>query len=161
MCIECGFDSSTDLERNHTLATVGEVLAVSKRREQFQAERENLFICPECHGCYFKVNSADQTLICGSCATIIPVKLTFPFPKEFSSPSIATDTDLVTSGSCGDNIVWKLYESGLMVVSGEGPMADYKAGNPDEWAKYQLEIKCIQVKKGVTSILYRLRIRME
>ena len=167
VCIECGFDSSADLEHNHTLTTVGEVLAVSKRREQFQAERENLFICPECHGCYFKVNSADQTLICGNCATITPLKSAVQIPAkntsvspnsnqdkqvESSTPSIATDTDLVASGRCGMSVVWNLYESGLMVISGKGPMTDRKSGDPNEWADYQLAIKRIQVEKGVTSI---------
>ena len=93
VCIECSFDSSTDLEHNPTLTTVGEVVAVSKRREQFQAERENLFICPECHGCYFKVNSADQTLICGNCATIVPVKLTIQIPAKNASVSQSGNLD--------------------------------------------------------------------
>jgi outer membrane biosynthesis protein TonB len=35
---------------------------------------------------------------------------------------------IAASGTCGDNAIWELDEAGVMTVSGDGPMTDYRNG---------------------------------
>lgn len=39
---------------------------------------------------------------------------------------------VVASGECGDDLAWKLYDNGTLVISGEGDMWDYHA-EPAPW----------------------------
>ena len=56
----------------------------------------------------------------------------------------------LASGTCGDNLTWKLSEDGQLTISGEGEMYDY----PDEapWIDYVDVITHIIIEEGVTSI---------
>ena len=60
----------------------------------------------------------------------------------------------VQSGSCGDNLSWKLSDSGTLTISGTGKMDDYYDQSPP-WYTFQGKIKTLKVKEGVTSIGHR------
>ena len=55
----------------------------------------------------------------------------------------------VESGTCGDNLTWKLSDKGVLTISGKGEMYDYMNQDaPWKWKK----VKTVKVKDGVTSI---------
>ena len=66
----------------------------------------------------------------------------------------ASEAELTSSGTCGDNITWKFYEStGELVVSGQGDMpSDDIFADDYEWYAFREKIKKIVVNEGVTSI---------
>ncbi len=57
------------------------------------------------------------------------------------------------TGTCGDNLTWELNEiTGLLTVSGEGPMYDYESQSDVPWKDYRGTIENIVICDGVTSI---------
>ena len=60
------------------------------------------------------------------------------------------ESDVVDSGSCGENAFWELYENGLLVISGGGATYNYKsAGSP---FSNRTDIKDVVIKEGITTI---------
>lgn len=60
-----------------------------------------------------------------------------------------SDTSIVESGTCGDNIIWTLNADGVLIISGTGNMWDYFIDSP--WKQYA-SIKTVVIENGVTSI---------
>lgn len=56
------------------------------------------------------------------------------------------------SGTCGENLVWKLDRDGNMVISGSGAMDDYSYGDKTPWAVYREQITKVVISDGITSI---------
>lgn len=72
-----------------------------------------------------------------------------------------TETPIVAFGVCGDDLMWRLEESGLFVISGTGPMYDYVWWPEDEsepflpeWYSEDMseDIRELVIEEGVTSI---------
>jgi len=60
---------------------------------------------------------------------------------------------VLASGSCGDNLTWKITGLGsVLTISGTGSMADWTSGTQTPWYSYQSSIEVVNVEKGVTSI---------
>ena len=63
---------------------------------------------------------------------------------------------VIDSGSCGDNLTWKLDADGTLTISGEGAMADLfdedTNAADNAWSKYRLDVKIVVIEEGVTSI---------
>ena len=60
----------------------------------------------------------------------------------------------IASGTCGaegDNLTWKLYDSGELVIEGTGRMQDFGDGTAP-WFKNRLSITSVTIHEGVTSI---------
>ena len=57
---------------------------------------------------------------------------------------------IIDSGSCGDNVKWKLDENGLLTISGSGKMWDYAYEYP--LCSNKDKIKKVIIKSGVTNI---------
>ena len=53
-------------------------------------------------------------------------------------------------GTCGVNLIWKLYMNGELVISGTGAMDDFDDFEP--WIGYSSDIKVVTIMEGVTSI---------
>jgi len=70
---------------------------------------------------------------------------------EYADQMYGTVTN---SGTCGENAVWKLYDSGVLVISGKGKMFDYYILSTDRapWHKYRSNIKRIIIGEEITSI---------
>ncbi len=62
-----------------------------------------------------------------------------------------SDNTFFTSGTCGENLKWKLYSNGVLEISGTGPMTNYLS-NSQPWYNLIDEIKSVVIKNGVTSI---------
>ena len=56
------------------------------------------------------------------------------------------------SGSCGENLTWKLDSAGTLTVSGTGAMAMYSRVEPAPWYEMADDIKTLIVEEGVTII---------
>ncbi len=57
------------------------------------------------------------------------------------------------SGTCGENLTWKLDDNGTLTISGTGEMYDFGAygeGNP--WFNFRYDVVNIVIENGVTSI---------
>ena len=55
------------------------------------------------------------------------------------------------SGTCGDNLTWKLSDGGTLTISGSGKMGDYEHGGCP-WDAYRDSIQTVDISNGVTSI---------
>ena len=65
-------------------------------------------------------------------------------------PMEATAED-ISSGTCGENLIWTLDESGVLTISGTGAMDNYKQfGSP--WDSVSSKITSVVIEEGVTSI---------
>ena len=58
----------------------------------------------------------------------------------------------VASGSCGENLTWKLDGEGTLTISGTGAMAMYSRVEPAPWYEMADDIKTLIVEDGVTII---------
>lgn len=56
-----------------------------------------------------------------------------------------------SSGRCGNDLNWKYYGNGVLLIEGSGDMTDYSQGAAP-WNSYKDKIKHITVSDGVTSI---------
>lgn len=72
------------------------------------------------------------------------------------SGSSGGETDVPTSGTCGDNLTWTLADDGTLTISGNGPMKDYDSEGHGHrydrpWEKLCDKIKAVVLENGVTS----------
>ena len=78
-----------------------------------------------------------------------------PAVEENAEP-VALAVTTVDSGTCGDNLTWKLNSSGTLTISGTGDMHEYLSsftGNSTApWISYKNEIKSVKIGSGVTYI---------
>ena len=73
------------------------------------------------------------------------------YAKANKLPFKTTDgaaSEILGSGSCGDNLTWQLDESGLLSITGTGKMMN---GNLS-WLDYRTTIRTVTIADGVTSI---------
>ena len=70
------------------------------------------------------------------------------YAEENGFPFISMDFEYAKEGVCGDNLSWKLDESGTLTISGTGPMYDYENDCP--WS--ELEPRRLILEEGITYI---------
>ena len=59
---------------------------------------------------------------------------------------------IIDSGTCGDNLTWKLNERYELIIEGTGAMLDYASAGSAPWYEYRESIQTITLPEGVTSI---------
>ena len=68
----------------------------------------------------------------------------------------ADESDVVDSGTCGDNLTWVLTEDGTLTISGTGDMKDWEPSTSlttyPGWFSYYDDITTVVIEDGVTSI---------
>lgn len=72
---------------------------------------------------------------------------------DYDPDALPVDPNLVTEGTCGDGVFWRLTKDGTLTISGEGDMTDYTYlfdGQP--WREYVDSITAIRVEGTVNSI---------
>lgn len=72
---------------------------------------------------------------------------------HFTEPE--PDVPTIALGTCGDNLTWTLYESGLLEINGTGPMTNWYWGNSQKrapWYSSRSSIKSVVIEEGVTNI---------
>ena len=61
--------------------------------------------------------------------------------------------ETVSSGTCGDNVTWRLSDDGTLTISGTGKMKDYNDyNNFAPWDSVRSQIKSVVIERGVTTI---------
>ena len=61
--------------------------------------------------------------------------------------------ETVSSGTCGDNVTWRLSDDGTLTISGTGKMKDYNDyNNCAPWDSVRSQIKSVVIERGVTRI---------
>lgn len=86
-----------------------------------------------------------------------------PTPTEEPTPPQQPELGrgVTASGKCGENVLWKLYENGEMVISGEGNMRNYGRTYSDAgekfvteapWGEYWDVLRSVTIENGVTNI---------
>ena len=61
--------------------------------------------------------------------------------------------DEIAGGSIGDGLTWSLDSGGVLTISGDGPLPDYKNYKP-EWYSYKESIYKVILEPGITIIGY-------
>ncbi len=61
-------------------------------------------------------------------------------------------SNIIVSGTCGDNLTWILTNEGELIIEGTGAMTDYENANATPWYDYNSSIKNVSIREGVTSI---------
>ena len=59
--------------------------------------------------------------------------------------------DESSTGKCGDNLTWTLYDNGELIITGIGDMYDYTAESVP-WKNYKNNITALVLDEGITSI---------
>ena len=59
---------------------------------------------------------------------------------------------MIASGTCGDNLTWRLTEEYELIIEGTGAMLDYSNESAAPWQDYKASIKSVDIKEGVTSV---------
>ncbi len=61
---------------------------------------------------------------------------------------------VIASGTCGENLTWRLTPDGTLTISGTGQMYDYGFSSPNEppWKDNRISIKTVIIEDGVTTI---------
>ena len=57
----------------------------------------------------------------------------------------------IASGTCGDNLTWRLTEEYELIIEGTGAMYDYSYDN-SPWYEYRESIQTVMIKEGATSV---------
>ena len=66
-----------------------------------------------------------------------------------------TDNGIIDSGTCGENLTWKLTEAGTLIISGTGAMKNCSYRNEEDeipWYSYRSFIRRAVIANSVTSI---------
>ena len=59
--------------------------------------------------------------------------------------------ETANSGTCGDNVTWRLSDDGVLTISGTGAMEDYDIDNAP-WYSFRSQVKSVVIEDGVTRI---------
>lgn len=59
---------------------------------------------------------------------------------------------IIEQGAYGENLTWTLYDTGTLVLSGSGPMADYTADSYIPWYNLRAAIKAVSFAGDITTI---------
>ena len=73
-------------------------------------------------------------------------------PAETETISSDAMMDVVSSGTCGDNLTWTLDDEGTLSISGTGEMINYNNENDIPWSSSKSSIKTVIIEDGVTNI---------
>ena len=63
-----------------------------------------------------------------------------------------TATEILSQGTCGENLAWTLDNEGTLTISGTGEMYDYYSDSKAPWDSDKEKIEKIVIKNGVISI---------
>lgn len=64
----------------------------------------------------------------------------------------ASAEEITASGTCGDNLTWRLDSEGVLTISGSGEMKTSPLFIQQPWYDYRSSVKKIVIDEGVTSI---------
>ncbi len=75
-----------------------------------------------------------------------------PDPDNPAPDPTPPSETIVASGTCGDNLTWKLDDEGTLTISGKGAMTEWVNSDSAPWKTYSNTINKVVIQPGVTSI---------
>ena len=75
-----------------------------------------------------------------------------PNPDPSNPDPTPPSETIVASGTCGDNLTWKLDDEGTLTISGKGAMTEWVNSDSAPWKTYSNTINKVVIQPGVTSI---------
>lgn len=60
--------------------------------------------------------------------------------------------EVLDSGSCGENLIWTVYDNGELIISGSGSIPDYSYTLDAPWYSHKDIIKKVIIEDGVTAV---------
>lgn len=78
-------------------------------------------------------------------------EVTFNVTQSYYLYAIFKKNSVLSTGSCGANLTYKLTEDGVMTISGTGAMNDYTSSTVP-WKEYRDSITTVTIGNGVTHI---------
>ena len=75
-----------------------------------------------------------------------------PNPDPSNPDPTPPSETIVASGTCGDNLTWKLDDEGTLTISGKGTMTEWVDSDSAPWKTYSNTINKVVIQPGVTSI---------
>ena len=116
---------------------------------------------------YYAFNTCKFTSI--TCNALTPPSAGAAFPSTEASTLVYVPTEsidaykaadgwsrftnwMIASGTCGDNLTWRLTEEYELIIEGTGAMLDYSNEFAAPWQDYKASIKSVDIKEGVTSV---------
>ena len=75
-----------------------------------------------------------------------------PNPDPSNPDPTPPSETIVASGTCGDNLTWKLDDGGTLTISGKGAMTGWVDSDFAPWKTYSNTINKVVIQPGVTSI---------
>ena len=75
-----------------------------------------------------------------------------PNPDPSNPDPTPPSETIVASGTCGDNLTWKLDDEGTLTISGKGAMTEWVNIDSAPWKTYSNTINKVVIQPGVTSI---------
>ena len=64
--------------------------------------------------------------------------------------------EVIASGTWGENLTWSVDSEGLLVISGEGAMADFSSfGTFEAWQEYRSSVTRVEISEGITTLGFR------
>lgn len=73
-------------------------------------------------------------------------------PIDPTDPDTPDPSDIVESGTCGDNLTWTLYQNGTLTIRGTGKMYDWSYDSDVPWYALKDQIREVDIGNSATSI---------
>ncbi len=93
----------------------------------------------------FKVKSKASTVTLSEKTDVV----TDPDNPDVPDPD---PSDIVESGTCGDNLTWTLDKNGTLTIRGTGKMYDWSDESDVPWYDFRNQVETVTIGTGVTSI---------
>ncbi|MDE5884118.1 MAG: leucine-rich repeat protein [Oscillospiraceae bacterium] len=88
-----------------------------------------------------------------SCLCVSCFPMAEQIPPRHSIVVSAEEEEIVTSGTCGENLTWNFEKStGTLIISGTGSMENWNMSPMPDWFYFREDIKKIIIEDGVTAI---------
>lgn len=82
----------------------------------------------------------------------VTVLLTSQDKPETDSDIVIQNAKVISSGSCGNNVKYRLYDIGILYIYGTGDMTNYSKYSSAPWYSNRSIVKKVVIENGVTSI---------
>lgn len=121
----------------------GEVFNHCDKLERIIVKATNPPVC----GKNYAFNTVDKEI----CRLVVPRESADLYKTAFEWKDFVNVETLAGMGKCGDNLDWMLYDTGELVITGDGAMYDYVY--EDKRAKWDKDlVKTVRIEGAVTNI---------
>ena len=144
-CAECQQAAADQAAADAVAALIAELPTVEALRAMTAEEQQAVYNQLQAALNAYNALTIDQKALIPNAEAVL-----LPLFDYFNSLNASVPT-VLDSGTCGDNLTWKLTDDGVLTISGSGDMADYLYADAP-WYSYRSDVQEIVIVGGVTSI---------